>query len=213
MLNCGVKKNVESDMRPRTRNKQIGELSQAVKKLREALGQTQQEFAQTLNAAITTIARYETGRSPKGWFLARLAEIASQNNQIELSKVFRGALIKELGSWDSTGYTLDLEPKDDRERLYVAAVLTVLRNEQFTHLLPRLKSALADVAKLNIDKLEWTKKNRIAQQTAREMSKAGKTPDEIATEVGVPVEEVRQFLNWVRLEELITTTKGDPASL
>jgi transcriptional regulator with XRE-family HTH domain len=199
---CCQEKIQETTLRPRTKNNQVGELSQAVKKLREALGQTQQDFAQTLDAAITTIARYETGRAPKGGYLARLAEIASQNNLIELSEVFRGALIEELGSWDSTGYTLDLEPKDDRERLYVAAVMTVLRNPQFTKVISELNKALKPVAAMNIEKLAWTKNNRTAQRTAREMSQAGKTPDEIALKVGVPVEEVREFLSWVRFEEI-----------
>lgn len=188
-------------LRPRTKKREIGEHSRAVKRLRESLGQTQQQFAHTLNTSITTIARYETGRAPQGWFLARLAEVAGQNNLTDLATFFRASLVKELGEWDTTGYTLAIEPKDDVERLYVAAVLSVLRNDQFTRLIPRLNGFLSEVAKMSIEKLDWHKKNREAQRLTREMAKAGNTPDEIASRVGVPVEEVRQFLSWFRLEE------------
>jgi transcriptional regulator with XRE-family HTH domain len=199
---------VEQKLRPRTNKREVGELSNAVKELREALGQTQQQFAQTLSTAITTIARYETGRAPKGWFLARLAEVAGQNNLTDLATFFRGALVKELGSWDSTGYTLALEPKDDVERLYVSAVLSVLRNKQYTSMLPQLNKVLGDVAKMSIEKLEWHKRNREAQQIAREMASTGNNPDEIASRVGLPVEEVRRFLSWVRLEEHMAGLKS-----
>jgi transcriptional regulator with XRE-family HTH domain len=175
------------------------------------LGQTQQQFAQTLNTAITTIARYETGRSPQGWFLARLAEVAGQNNLTELATIFRGALVKELGSWDSTGYTLAIEPKDDVERLYVSAVLVVLRNSEFTRLIPQLNNVLAKVAKLSIEKLEWHKKNKELQRIVREMATAGKTPDEIASRIGLPVQEVRQFLGWDRFMEHLKVFKGGVA--
>jgi len=190
-------------VRPRTKQKPVGELSQAVKKLREALGQTQQQFAQTLNTAITTIARYETGRTPKGQFLSRLEAVATQNNQIELAKVFRDGLLRQLGSWDSTGYTLDLEPRDDTERLYVASVLAVLRNEQYAKVIPKLNRALKQAATTSIDKFDWFKRNQQAKQTAKEMARAGHTPDEIATKVDIPVDEVRQFLNWLRVEDLV----------
>jgi len=188
-------------LRPRTRTKDVGELSDSVRKLREALGQTQQQFAQTLNTAITTIARYETGRSPQGWFLARLAEVAAQNNMTELATVFRGALVKELGSWDSTGYTLALEPKDDVERLYVSAVLAVLRNKQYVDLVPKLNRVLRDVAKISIEKLEWHQKSRETERLVKDMAAAGRTPDDIASRVGLPAEEVRKFLSWERLKD------------
>jgi transcriptional regulator with XRE-family HTH domain len=199
----------EADLRPRKKRNDIGELSQAVKALREALGQTQQQFANTLNTAITTIARYETGRPPQGQFLARLAEVASQNNQLKLADVFRGALTRELGSWDSAGYTLGgIEPRNDQERLYVAAVLSVLRNEEYIRVIPRLNKALRDAATMSIQIFEWTKRKDAAQLTAKEMADAGSTPDDIAARLGAPVEEVRKYLSWVRLIDHLKTRQG-----
>ena len=196
-------------LRPRKNQNELGELSLAVKQLREALGQTQQQFAQTLSTAITTIARYETGRAPQGQFLARLAEIASQNNQPKLADVFRSALTKEIGSWDSTGYTLGgIEPRNDRERLYVAAVLAVLRNPEYTTVIPKLNQALKKAATVSIEILEWTKKKNAAQDIANEMAEAGKTPAEIAARLEVPVDEVRRYLSWVRLMDELQARSG-----
>jgi transcriptional regulator with XRE-family HTH domain len=87
-------------MRP-TKQTPLGELSQGVKNLREVLGQTQQQFALTLGTAITTIARYETGREPHGRSLASLAEVAEKHGYKRLAKTFRTALVKELG-WRPT---------------------------------------------------------------------------------------------------------------
>jgi transcriptional regulator with XRE-family HTH domain len=190
-------------LRPRTKKGAIGELSQAVKQLREALGQTQQQFAQTLHTAITTIARYETGRAPQGRFLARLAEVANQNNLTDLAKSFRDALTRELGVWETTGYDLLIEPKTDTERLYVAAVLAILRTPDHTSAIPPLNKVLSKAAGIAIELLSGAQKSNALRQSARELAKAGKTAEEISSHLQVPVEDVRKFLNWVRLEELI----------
>src|SRR5258706_4598816 len=130
-------------MRPREKTDDVGDLSKAVKLLRGSLGQTQQQFAHTLSTAITTVARWETGRAPKGLFLVRLAEVAAQNKLADLEKIFRDALAQELGTWDTSGFNLALEPKNDAERLHVAAVLAMLRNPQYSRSLPQLRKILS----------------------------------------------------------------------
>jgi transcriptional regulator with XRE-family HTH domain len=197
----------ELRMRPRTKNKELGELSRGVKSLREALHQTQQQFAQTLGTAITTIARYETGRAPRGRSLARLVGIADQNNLPELAEVFRSALTRELGSLDSTGFVLDLEPRNDRERLYVSSVLAILRNPQYTEVLPKLNKALMEAARVSIEIVERHKSSETARRTAQEMSRKGNTPEAIAEHLGVPVGDVRQFLNMVAFVEAVEAFK------
>jgi len=82
---------------PRARKSEPNPVSDAVRKLRECLGQTQQEFAHSLGVAITTVARWETTRPPKGKILAELERLATENHQSELVHVFDDALMADLG--------------------------------------------------------------------------------------------------------------------
>jgi transcriptional regulator with XRE-family HTH domain len=68
----------------------------AVRKLRLALGDTQQSFASRLGLAISTVVRYELTRPPKGKALAQFAELAKGLRDAELADVFRRALVAEL---------------------------------------------------------------------------------------------------------------------
>ena len=72
-------------------------VSLAVRELRTALGQTQQAFANTLETAITTVARYETGRTPRGSILLRLVQIAKDNGRTDLAIIFRRELMSQIG--------------------------------------------------------------------------------------------------------------------
>jgi transcriptional regulator with XRE-family HTH domain len=84
-------------MLPRARKSEPNPVSDAVRKLRECLGQTQQAFAHSLGVAITTVARWETTRPPKGKTLSNLNKLASENNQWGLAGIFVNALWDELG--------------------------------------------------------------------------------------------------------------------
>lgn len=85
-------------MRPRSKSTKPSQLSVAVTELRKQLGQTQQQFAQTLDVTITTIARYETSRSPSGAVLIRLRGLALALGEpaAHLEKIFFSALIDEF---------------------------------------------------------------------------------------------------------------------
>jgi transcriptional regulator with XRE-family HTH domain len=72
-------------------------VSDAVRKLRKELGESQQQFAYRMKTAIRTVARYETIRPPKGKVLRQLEVMAAENNLPHLAEVFRGALNQELG--------------------------------------------------------------------------------------------------------------------
>lgn len=73
-------------------------ISEALVQLRAGLKETQQQFANRMHTAITTIARYETSRPPKGKVLAELERIAIENDLPDCAAVFRAALAKELGA-------------------------------------------------------------------------------------------------------------------
>ena len=72
-------------------------LCDAVRKLRTALGESQQAFAYRMKTAIRTIARYEASTPPKGKALAELFWVAADTGNAELANVFRGALVGEIG--------------------------------------------------------------------------------------------------------------------
>ena len=72
-------------------------LCDAVRKLRTALGESQQAFAYRMKTAIRTIARYEASTPPKGKALAELFWVAADTRNAELANVFRGALVGEIG--------------------------------------------------------------------------------------------------------------------
>lgn len=59
------------------------------------MGLTQQEFAYQLGTAITTIARYETDREPKGKPLSTFFDLAQQLRRDDLAEVFQAARSKQ----------------------------------------------------------------------------------------------------------------------
>lgn len=61
-----------------------------------ALGHTQQEFAQVLKTAISTIARWETKDPPKGDALLQLADVAWRKDQTTLSMDFEILYLKHI---------------------------------------------------------------------------------------------------------------------
>jgi hypothetical protein len=50
-----------------------------------------------METAITTIARYETDRPPRGRTLVKLVLVARQNNRDDLADIFQKALGKDMG--------------------------------------------------------------------------------------------------------------------
>jgi transcriptional regulator with XRE-family HTH domain len=79
-------------------------LCDAVRSLREALGDTQQQFAHRLGMAISTVVRYELTRPPSGEALAHLQRVAQDANQDGLAKTFYDAAIKEAGLGDGVNF-------------------------------------------------------------------------------------------------------------
>jgi transcriptional regulator with XRE-family HTH domain len=78
--------------------KDVESVSAAVRALRKALGESQQQFAYRMKTAIRTVARYETVRPPKGKVLKQLEIMATENSLPHLAEVFHRALDQELGA-------------------------------------------------------------------------------------------------------------------
>ncbi len=72
-------------------------VSEAVRNLRVALGESQQAFAYRMKTAIRTIARYETTRPPKGKALSEFYRVAAEIGDQDLATVFSNALTAEMG--------------------------------------------------------------------------------------------------------------------
>ena len=69
---------------------------EAVRKLREHLGESQQAFAVRLGLSIRAIANYEKDRPPTGKALAALAHAATEAGRHDLAYEFTQALAREI---------------------------------------------------------------------------------------------------------------------
>jgi transcriptional regulator with XRE-family HTH domain len=79
--------------RPTTRAK--SEVSVALTRLRQSLGETQHAFALRTGTTPVTIARYESSRPPQGEALERLYALATKHRHTESARVFQRALERE----------------------------------------------------------------------------------------------------------------------
>ncbi len=68
----------------------------AVRDLRTALGESQEQFAARLGTAVRTISRYEAPQPPKGGTLLRLLQIAREHHVDSAAATFAAALREEL---------------------------------------------------------------------------------------------------------------------
>lgn len=68
-----------------------------VRRLREALGLTQQELAQEMDWAISTVVRYERSRAAGGKALLELEAFAERHGLDELATEFASAFDDEFG--------------------------------------------------------------------------------------------------------------------
>jgi transcriptional regulator with XRE-family HTH domain len=81
-------------------------VTECVKALRIALDDTQQEFAQRLGLAISTVVRYESTRAPRGVALMKLTRLAGDNGLVHIVEMFRYAISSDAG--------LELKSLEDR---------------------------------------------------------------------------------------------------
>lgn len=126
---------------------------EALKKLRLGLKETQQTFANRMKTAITTIARYETSRPPRGRALVQLEKIARENGFEEYANVFRDALNEDLGGdlqsievMDVTHalYTFIGRPTSSAitEEMYLWALMVALISDEYRSSADAAKKAL-----------------------------------------------------------------------
>jgi transcriptional regulator with XRE-family HTH domain len=109
-------------------------MAQAISRFRQALGDTQQQFANRVGLAVTSVARYETNSPPSLKVLARFVEIARIANLPSFTEIFERrlppseeiehqdfAVVKQL----LTRMIEDLRPNQLRQaRVALACLLT-----------------------------------------------------------------------------------------
>ena len=118
-------------MRPRENNTPLSAAGEAVKALRQHLKMTQQRFAQEVGISINSIARYETGRTPRGRILITLQDLALRVGRQDLYEQFSSALVLEIGIPVTTGIPgiahMIEPPRNVEEGLEVAVFLLMRR--------------------------------------------------------------------------------------
>lgn len=127
-------------------------VSKALIDLRNALGETQQQFAVRIGASVTTIARYETFRPPHGKTLVQIADIAQQRGLDELASVFHQAFDGEVGRTPRASATWMLQKMgmftsifNPEDRIWAVALSRVLSDKKLGPIANRIKSELNGV--------------------------------------------------------------------
>lgn len=124
------------------------DIKAAVKELRKALGDTQQQFAARLKLAISTVVRYELSREPKGAMLIQFHNLAVEQGRQDLAQVFWDAAAAELGQVGIQGVS-DIWSK----------ALTVRNRFKHNHAtVEDLVQALTDIANMCVEinpALQW----------------------------------------------------------
>lgn len=161
------------------------ELTEVVRKLRLALRDTQQAFAQRLRLAISTVVRYESTRPPSGRALVQLEQLAREHGFANFATIFRQALLEELGETPPKLKPVIQVNPDEEE--HVMALLRIIRT-------PAQYRNEYDVWK-RISKAAQDFKNELKSlavdvslgQAVTKLQAEGKSPEEIAKLLGVQV--------------------------
>jgi transcriptional regulator with XRE-family HTH domain len=76
----------------------IDTIAAGVKELRQRVGDTQQQFANRLGLAISSIVRYEAGKNPDTAILLKLWDTAEKADLPAIAEMFRRALLQDVGA-------------------------------------------------------------------------------------------------------------------
>jgi transcriptional regulator with XRE-family HTH domain len=175
-------------------NDHIG-VGAAVRKLRLALGETQEKFARRMNTAVRTIARYEREHPPTGLALAQLKQLADAYNLPDVGNVLQEAMMRELGQDHMREapqfYSITLVKPE--EIAPVRALVEALRNARYHEIGIRAIRVLTPVIK-DIQKPIDQARQAVRQGEAMLGAyRAGKTDRQIAKFFGVSVKQVSEW--------------------
>jgi transposase len=191
-------------------------IRQAVRRLRVALGDTQQQFANRLKLAISTVVRYELSRAPRGKALAQLERVAREHRLDECAAVFRDALLEELELDLRSVQVLPVtpfvrleglipaKPETSDEKDLVTAVLYVKRQAEGPG--GRLREKAKKEMNLILRAIQRIRESAQSAQAANEVAvdraeaivrlhREGMSPEEIATKFNLTKESVEAIVS------------------
>ncbi len=102
-------------------------LIEAVRQLRERLGDTQQAFATRLGLSISAITNYERERIPSGRSLVQMMHVSDAHEHADLAQIFQDELSEQLGyrvPRQGVSGTVDLLPGEEAR---INALLAIMR--------------------------------------------------------------------------------------
>src|SRR5689334_11883958 len=99
-------------------------LSEALIQLRQTLGHSQQQFASRTGLAVTTIARYETSRPPRGRELGIFHRLAVEAHRPDIAAAFGEAMADELSM------KAERIPRTIEESILADLLFLMMRNRQ-----------------------------------------------------------------------------------
>jgi len=181
--------------------------SAAVQSLRKHFDENQAEFAARLGVTQRTIARWEAGSPPPPANLSLLEREAAKAGRKDLQAIFGTGIATTLGSWDTAEAELDLYPRTDTEKLYVAAVLATLRNPQYQPQLVKLIPLLRKQADGCINILENHRLQKGILHDATRFLEAGLEPRAIAAALKVPEADVQRLALLLRMRRSLESVK------
>jgi len=173
------------------------ELQSTVRKLRVALDQTQEEFAQRLGVTRVTVARYEQSRPPAGKALAALEELAAEHGLDDYATVFRRALTDELGAprpEPSQGPQSTIRFKDGEEEELCRALLDVLRKRHWVKRRRPLREILAPVVQERQQDAEFFEAIKASMIGIVRLLKKGHGAEDIQHRLALPAEKIAEAL-------------------
>jgi transcriptional regulator with XRE-family HTH domain len=177
-------------------------LSRAVRQLRQALGESQEQFARRLKTAVRTIARYEGERPPTGLVLARLKQLADTHDLPELAKAFQQAIENQLGDEyiHQLGESYVISLSKPEEIAPVRALVESLRNPVYQQIAAKATRVLAPLIE-EFQKI--SEQRRVAARLTEALLAAyrtGKTDRELAHFFELSLAEVRAWRQQNGLE-------------
>jgi transcriptional regulator with XRE-family HTH domain len=164
----------------------------AVRELRLAVGDSQQDFAGRMNLSTISVARHERSRAPRGKVLAKLAEIANAHGFDQLEDIFRQALIDELGGPPPAGSPIAFN--NAKEKDLALALLDVLRRPQYSKeadMIQRILEPIALERQEDADFFEASQRGRIA---ITRLLRKGYAVEAITNRMGESVEKIAEAL-------------------
>jgi transcriptional regulator with XRE-family HTH domain len=153
-----------------------GNLREAVRSLRVAMGLTQTKFAERVSVSLPTVQRWEKVVPPRGKALYSLSRLASEIGKMDLSSLFLSALTRELSANERV--LLD-KSETKEERYWKLALVALLRNRQFPSLWRDVEKVQAAILKAH-DRLidSWDVNHPEQHVTANKEAITGRALDE-----------------------------------